>query len=192
MRRTVRWIPLAALGLAAFAANAEAQTALTIGTGAGLTVPVGDLGDSQGLGWNAQVNVGIQNPAWPIALRIDGMYHSLSGEDFEIGGVQAEGAGLNVIAGIANAEFYVARSANGGGFFLVGGVGLYNTDVDDDSDLTEGSTNFGLLGGGGYKIAMTNLLLSIEGKFHNIFTEGESNGQLIPINIVAEIPFGGR
>jgi hypothetical protein len=192
MRATVRWIPLAALGLAVFAGGASAQTALTIGTGAGLTIPVGDVADFQGLGWNAQVNLGIQNSAWPIALRIDGMYHSLSGEDFELGGAQVEGAGLNVIAGIANAEFYVARSASGGGFFLVGGVGLYNTDVDDDNDLTESSTDFGLLGGAGYKIAMTNLLLSIEGKFHNVFTEGESSLQFIPINIVAEIPLGGR
>ena len=184
---------MAAFGLFALAGSAQAQTALTIGTGAGLTVPVGDLGDSYGLGWNAQVNLGIQNAAWPVALRIDGMYHSLSGEDFELGGVEVEGSALNVIAGVANAEFYVARNMNGGGFFLVGGVGIYNFDVDDDSEIETGSsTDFGLAGGAGYKLAMTNLMLSIEGKFHNIFTEGESGAQFIPINIVAEIPLGGR
>jgi hypothetical protein len=189
MTRSVRWMPLAAIGLFAFAGGAQAQTALTVGTGAGLTVPVGDLGEFQGLGWNAQVNLGIQNAAWPVALRIDGMYHSLSGED--VG--NEEVPGLNVIAGVANAEFYVARSANGGGFFLVGGVGIYNFDIDDDTEGETGSsTDFGLAGGAGYKLAMTNLMLSLEGKFHNVFTEGESNTQFIPINIVAEIPLGGR
>lgn len=185
---------MAALGLFIFAGGAQAQTAFTVGTGAGLTVPVGDLADFQGLGWNAQVNLGIQNPGWPVAFRIDGMYHSLSGDDIvSTGGGDVEWPGLNIIAGVANAEFYVARSANGGGLFLVGGVGIYNTDVDDDSEAeTSSSTDFGLAGGAGYKIAMTNLLLSIEGKFHNIFTEGESNAQFIPINIVAEIPLGGR
>ena len=191
MRRTVRWIPLAALGLAAFAAQAEAQTALTFGTGAGLSIPMGDLADTHGLGWNAQVNLGLQNASWPIALRIDAMYHTLDGDDV-VDGVDVEFSDLQIIAGVANAELYVARSASGGGLFLVGGVGLYNTDREGDGVDGESSTDFGLLGGAGYKLAMTNLLLSIEGKFHNIFTEGESNAQFIPINIVAEIPFGGR
>jgi hypothetical protein len=190
MRATVRWIPLAALGLAVFAGGASAQTALTFGTGAGVAIPVGDLSDTHGLGWNAQVNLGLQNASWPIALRIDAMYHSLSGDDVVEGA--AEFADLQVIAGIANAEIYVSRAANGGGFFLVGGVGIYNTDAEDDGLDTESSTDFGLLGGAGYKFALTNLLLSLEGKFHNVFTEGESSLQFIPINIVAEIPLGGR
>lgn len=182
---------MAALGLFGFAGGAQAQTALTVGTGAGLTVPVGDMADFSGLGWNAQVNLGIQNAAWPVALRIDGMYHSLGGEDVE--GTSVELPGVNIIAGLANAEFYVARAANGGGFFLVGGVGIYNFDVDDDTEAETGSsTDFGLAGGAGYKLAMTNLMLSIEGKFHNVFTDGESGTQFIPINIVAEIPLGGR
>jgi hypothetical protein len=193
MTRTVCWIPAAALGLALFADGAQAQTALTVGTGAGLTIPIGDLADAQGLGWNAQGNIGVQNPGWPIALRFDVMYHSLSGEDGAVGGVQFEGRSLQIISGIANAELYVSRAANGGGLFLVGGAGIYNLDAEDDDDIleTESSTDFGLVGGAGYKLAMTNLFLSIEGKFHNIFGEG-GDGQLIPINVVVEIPLGGN
>lgn len=192
MNRMIRGAAGTALALALFAGAASAQTALTIGTGAGLSIPVGDLADTHGLGWNAQANVGVNNPVWPVALRFDFMYHTLSGDDI-VDELDIEIPNLQVLAGIANAELYVARAANGGGFFIVGGAGIYNFDFEDDNgdgEDGESSTDFGVLGGAGYKLAMTNLLLSIEGKFHNVFSD--ENVQFIPVNVVVEIPLGGR
>jgi hypothetical protein len=190
MIRLIRGAAGASLALALFAGAANAQTALTIGTGAGLSIPVGDLADATGLGWNAQANVGLNNAAWPVALRFDFMYHSLPGEEL-VDDTDIELPDLTILAGIANAELYVARSANGGGLFLVGGAGVYNFDSEDVGDVDgDSSTEFGILGGAGYKLAMTNLLLSIEGKFHHIFAD--NSVQLIPVNVAVEIPLGGR
>ena len=188
MVRMIRGATSALLGLALFAGAAQAQTALTFGTGAGLTIPVGDLADFQGLGWNAQANIGMQNPMWPVGLRFDFMYHTLSGDDV-VDELDIELPDLQILAGIANVELYVARAANGGGFFIVGGAGVYNFDSEGDDD-GESSTDFGVLGGAGYKLAMTNLLLGIEGKFHHVFAD--NSVQFIPINVVVEIPLGGR
>ena len=188
--RLTRAAAATSLALALFAGGAQAQTALTLGTGAGLTIPVGDLGDVTGLGWNAQANVGLTNPAWPVALRLDFMYHNLQGEEL-VDDTDIELPDVTVLAGIANAELYVARAANGGGLFLVGGAGIYNFDTDEVGGVeSESSTDFGILGGAGYKLAMTNLMLSIEGKFHHVFAD--ESAQFIPVNIVVEIPIGGR
>jgi hypothetical protein len=180
----MRSISCATVALAVFAGAGQAQTALTLGTGAGVSVPIGDLADTHGIGWNAQANIGLQNAMWPVGLRFDFMYHTLSGD--EIGAI--EFPNLQILAGIANAELYVSRAANGGGLFLVGGAGIYNFDAEGDND-GESSTDFGILGGAGYKLAMTNLMLSIEGKFHNVFSD--NSVQLIPVNVVVEIPLGG-
>ena len=185
MIRLTRGVASAAVALALFAGAAQAQTAFTIGTGAGISVPIGDLSDTHGLGWNAQANLGLHNTMWPVALRFDFMYHSLPGDDEGV----IEFSDLQVLAGVANAELYVARGANGGGFFVVGGAGVYNFDAESEND-GESSTDFGVLGGAGYKLAMTNLLLSIEGKFHHVFAD--NSVQLIPVNIAVEIPLGGR
>jgi hypothetical protein len=190
MNRLIRGAAGAALAITLTAGAVNAQTALTVGTGAGLSIPVGDLADVTGLGWNAQANIGLNNPMWPVALRFDVMYHSLPGEEIS-DALDIEGPDLTVLAGIANAELYVARAANGGGFFIVGGAGIYNFDAEDVGDIeSESSTDFGILGGAGYKLAMTNLLLSIEGKFHHVFAD--ENAQFIPVNIAVEIPLGGR
>ena len=190
MNRLIRGAAGAAVAFALSAGAAHAQTALTIGTGAGLSIPVGDLADVTGLGWNAQANLGLNNAAWPVALRFDVMYHSLPGEEL-VDDTDIELPDLTILAGIANVELYVARSANGGGLFVVGGAGIYNFDSEDVGDIDgASSTEFGILGGAGYKLAMTNLLLSVEGKFHHVFAD--ENAQFIPVNIAVEIPVGGR
>ena len=183
-KHTIRGMTAAICGVILAAGAAEAQPSLSFGTGVGASMPVGDLGEAYNLGWNAQANLGVTSPTWPVALRFDVQYHSLSGEDNA--GVGAED--LRILAGIANAELFVARS-NGGGFFVIGGAGIYNADAE--GDVGDSSTDFGVLFGGGYKIAMTNLLLSLEGKFHNVFADAIDT-QFVPVNIVVEIPFGGR
>lgn len=183
-------LAVATLLLAATAGAAHSQTALTLGTGFGATIPVGDAADFASTGWHAQANLGLTNPDWPVGVRFDGMYHTLGGEDL---GAGLETAGLDIIAGTLNLQLFLSRNVSGGGFFVTGGGGLYNIDSGDDEGLieTESVTKAGIVGGLGYKFGMTNLRLSLEGKYHNIFTEGSST-QLIPITILVEIPLGGN
>lgn len=185
-----RSIGLAALLLAVSAVAAQAQTALTLGTGFGVTIPVGDAADFVSTGWHAQANLGLTNPDWPVGVRLDGMYHTLGGKDL---GAGLESAGLDVIAGTLNLQLFLSRNVSGGGFFVTGGGGFYNLDFGDDDGLIESAsvTKAGILGGLGYKFGMTNLRLALEGKFHHIFTENSAT-QLIPITILVEIPMGGN
>ncbi|MGH7127614.1 MAG: hypothetical protein ACREIV_03530, partial [Planctomycetaceae bacterium] len=131
MKRLSGKVAGAVLALAVTVTGAQAQTALTVGTGVGGSLPVGNLADVAGIGWNAQANLGLHNPMWPVGLRFDVMYHSLGLDDeFGDGDVQ-------IIAGIANAELYVARSPNGGGLFVVGGAGIYNQEFGLDGEDQE-------------------------------------------------------
>lgn len=183
MKRT-RSVALATLLLAASAGAASAQTALTLGTGFGVTIPMGDAADFFNVGWHAQGNIGFSNPEWPVGLRIDGMYHTLGGED--IGGFESED--LTVIAGVANVQLFLSRNTTGGGLFVVGGGGMYNLDFGEGTDS---ETKFGFMGGAGYKFAMTNLMLSLEAKYHHILTDNDPI-QLIPITLAVELPMGGN
>jgi hypothetical protein len=178
VRRAFTAILLSAL--VAFPGGAMAQEGVrwTIGTGFGGTLPISDLDEFVNPGWHAQANLGVRHVDWPASLRFDFVYHSL--------GAETGDNDLRVLAGLANVEFRLTRTGSDGGFFLVAGPGIYTLKFEG---ATDGDTEFGVFGGLGYKIAMTNLLLSLEGKFHNIFGENDSI-RIIPFSIVAEIPVG--
>lgn len=159
-------------------ARAQEPVRLSLGTGFGATLPIGDAADVLDLGWHAQANLGLSKTTWPVGLRFDVGYHSL-------GGSEALFPDQRIISGLANIELRLNRAGGPGGFFLAAGPGVYNLKPGDGPSDTE----FGIFGGVGYKFAMTNLLLGLEGKFHSIFTEPRST-QLIPFSIVAELPLG--
>jgi hypothetical protein len=183
-----------ALGAGAGAAHAQGTT-ITLGMGAGGAIPIGDFADATKVGLNAQGNVGIRNPTWPVNLRFDLMYSALSGQDVDVGVDEANGPDAKVVAGLANVELPLTRTTWGGGLFVVGGAGVYNRDYDDNTlngfADRDSETKFGVFGGAGYKWANRSLIVSLEGKFHNIFTDG-SNSQMIPVSLVVEIPMGAR
>ncbi|MGH7551876.1 MAG: outer membrane beta-barrel protein, partial [Longimicrobiales bacterium] len=180
MNRVMRSMAGLLVAMAAWAGSVQAQSpTVTLGTGAGGTFPLGDFGETFGTGWNAQANIGFRSPSWPVALRFDVAYHSLN-HDVPFGEND-----LAIIAGLANVELKFNRGSASGPF-IVAGPGYYNFD----REVTGGESDFGVFAGAGYKIAMTNLLVSIEGKFHNVFTEGNSS-RFIPVGLVVEIPLGG-
>jgi hypothetical protein len=177
----------AMLAAVPFATSAQEPLRITLGTGAGASIPIGDFGDRADLGWTAQGNVGFGKASWPVGLRFDLMYHALDGADLAVG----EAQDVTILAGLANVEIGLSRNESGGGLFAVGGGGFYRMDFGDQLIGEQESTELGIFGGLAYKLAMTNLVLSIEGKYHNIFTEGSSSS-LIPLTIVAQIPISGN
>jgi hypothetical protein len=180
-----RYIGTAALALLVFAGSVQAQdrTRITVGTGAGGSFPVGSTSDLLGFGWNAQANLGLRNPAWPVGLRLDLVYNVFDGDN-----TTEVDNDRRVLAGLANLELKFNRNSDSG-FFIVGGPGYYSLEWDAAVG-NESQSDPGIFGGAGYRFAMTNLLLNIEGKYHHVFTEGEST-KFIPLSIVAEIPLGG-
>ena len=186
----MRWIRgvtgLALIAMLPGFAQAQESMRVTLGTGAGASIPMGDFGDRADLGWTAQANLGFTKSTWPVGLRFDVAYHALDGADLGIG----EQQDVTILAGLANLELGIARNASGGGLFLAAGGGVYRFDFGDTLVGEAESTEFGIFAGLAYKLAMTNLFVSLEGKLHHVFTEGDA-AQLVPIAVVVEIPIAG-
>jgi hypothetical protein len=74
--------------------------------------------------------------------------------------------------------------------YLIGGAGVYNLDVkgDDVPPGVESVTKFGLNGGAGFDFKAGAAGIFVEGRFHNVFTEG-SNTNFIPLTV--GVRFGG-
>jgi opacity protein-like surface antigen len=79
--------------------------------------------------------------------------------------------------------------------YLIGGVGVYNiktTGADDVGgvvDTDNSTTKFGLNAGAGFDIKAGGVGLFVEGRFHDVFTDG-TNFRFIPITV--GVRFGGH
>ena len=157
--------------------SVQAQESVTarpvkFGFGLGASVPVGDLGDAADFGWHAQGMLQFSMAALPLGLRADVMYHSLGGA--------ANGPDWRIVAGNINAMLMTggvqARP------YLIGGLGLYNSDVGAIAGGIdpESSTDFGLNIGGGVQFMLSGFNAFVEGRLHHIM--GDNNSlQLIPL-----------
>ena len=168
------------------------------GVAGGITFPQGDVGDHTKTGWHLQGLVGWTPPAFPVSFRFDLMYHGLPGKDINIGtGPSIEGPDFRTIAGTANVELDLSKlsgsairnlqSTNEPGsasVYLTGGLGVYNSKVEDQG----GNTDFGINVGAGVNFFLAGMRTFVEGRFHGIFTDGES-ARLIPITV--GVRFGG-
>lgn len=180
-----------ALSLLLGAPTVHAQGA-QFSLGGGLGVPLGDFDDAAKLGWHGLAAVSFIPAGWPVGIQIDGSYQQFS-LDEGVAGV--DGLKNRLIQGTGNIV-YTFASAPDATFrpYLIGGGGVYNTKItgaDDPGGVidTEGSeTKFGINAGAGFNFGAGGAALFIEGRFHNVFTEGE-NTQFIPITL--GIRFGG-
>lgn len=198
MRRTLKHGFAAAAALALFTTPAVAQSGVTFGVGGGASVPLGDFADENvggaEVGYHGTAFVGFQGGAsLPVGFRIDGMFQRYSISDDAIGPGDFD-VNYQLISGSANVVYEFATSdATRFRPYLIGGGGIYNLDTkgDDADDLGfEGdATKFGLNGGAGFNFAFGNVGLFVEGRFHNVFTEG-NNTNFIPISL--GLRFGGE
>ncbi len=155
---------VALLGMAA--APAHAQTPIKFGVSGGVALPLGDFGDAAKLGFLGQGHVTLKLANAPISLRGDGFFqrHSIDGAD---GNFQIIGGTANVVY-----EFGAASPTK---VYVIGGLGYYSVKVDitipgiGSGSATE--SDIGVNGGAGIKFAGR---LFVEGRFHNVFSEGSS------------------
>ncbi len=177
------------LGMLLTAPTVRAQGA-EFALGGGVGVPLGDFDDAAKLGWHGLAAVSFVPEGWPVGVQFDGSYQQFSLED---GGGFTD-LKTRFIQGTGNIVFKF-KSSEETRFrpYLLGGVGVYNTKTtasDDPGDvLGGGSTDFGINAGAGFDFKAGGAGLFIQGRFHNIFTEG-SNTRFIPITV--GIRFGGN
>lgn len=173
MKRIIRVAAGLSLGLMATAGIAGAQAmgstrAVTFGIAGGATMPMGDLGDGYGTGFNVMGTLGFQPVAMPVGLRFDVAWHSL--------GADGPFDDLRILNGTANA---VLTISNTGGIkpYLIGGIGMYNLDGGGDSE-----TKFGLNGGGGLEFPLAGFSTFAEVRYNHVFTDDdEISVQFVPI-----------
>ncbi|HUF34933.1 MAG TPA: outer membrane beta-barrel protein [Gemmatimonadales bacterium] len=186
MKRLTQVIAGATLAFVLSTTPAYAQGAeFSLGGGVGL--PLGDFDDVSKLGWHGLAGLSFVPSNSPVGIQIDGQYHQYNlDEDVVVGGGDLKN---RLIFGTANAV-YKFSSAEGTRFrpYLIGGGGVYNlkTTGDDDVggviDTDNSTTKFGINAGAGFDFKAGSAGLFIEGRFHNVFTEG-SNTTFIPITL---------
>ena len=143
----------AALALTAGAAQAQRPQ---VGVGAGATFPVSDLSETQATGWHGLVTMGYRPAMSPVGFRLDGLYHSMGGE--EISGSTARDFRTIALSGnvVVEAPGMAVRP------YVLGGAGLYNTKAEGG----ESRNNLGLNGGVGLKFRFMDFDTFVEARYH--------------------------
>jgi opacity protein-like surface antigen len=167
MKRTMRWIAVAALMLGAGRLNAQ-----RIMVGAGLLMPMGTYKDADKMGFIVQAGVGF--PAGPVGIRIEGDYGQTSHKS-------TVGTGnTKIIGGMADVVYHF-KSPSSVRPYVLGGLGMYNVKIT----LASGSgseTKLGFGAGAGLEMKMTGASLYLEARYMNVTTSGSSTA-FIPITV---------
>lgn len=191
MRKVVMGAMALVAGSMVYATNAQAQgqgPGVEFSLGGGVSVPTGDFDDAAKLGWHGMAAISFVPQTLPVGFQVDGNFSRFSNEgDFDIKD--------QLIYGTANVVYRFQTSEDSRFHpYLIGGGGVYNFDLKgDDVDLLPGGdpdsqTKFGINAGAGFDIKAGAVGLFVEGRFHDVLTEG-SNLTMIPITV--GVRFGG-
>jgi opacity protein-like surface antigen len=149
--------------VAAVAAPASAQMnddlrTVRFGVQGGLSMPMGDFGDVANSGYIIGGLLDLRPANLPFGVRFNVDYQSW-GSDLDIDS--------NMLSGTAAAMFTVPTT---GGIspYVLGGIGMYRADCDNDELCPEAETEFGLNVGGGLNFNLGTLDTFAELRYHNV------------------------
>jgi len=170
---------LAAVSIAspARAQQMSSSSSLTYGISGGLVLPTGDIGNTNGSGFNIQGHAGFRPASLPFGLRGDLGLWTTPGKTITpiAGGSSTSYPGVTWFTANANAVFNFEGEKDATFVpYVIGGAGLYNG--------SEGiGTKFGINAGGGVTFKLSGFDAFAEARFHNIFTDGNAS-RLIPVS----------
>jgi len=184
MRGLSKGIAALAVGMLLGAPALRAQGA-EFSLGGGVGVPLGDFDDAAKTGWHGLAAVSFVPNGWPVGIQIDGQYQQYNLDDAAFPGFT--GLKNRFLMGTGNLVFKFKTSEESTFRpYIIGGGGVYNSKItgsDDPSDiLPGGETKFGLNAGAGFDIKTSGIGLFLEGRFHDVFTDG-ADTQFIPITL---------
>jgi hypothetical protein len=187
MKGMLKSVAALALSTALFASAAQAQTPVSFGLGGGATLPLGDFGDAAKTGFHGTGLVEFQPASLPVGIRLDGTYHRIGFSDlFE--DVVGEG-NWQMITGTLNGVYTFTTAAESKFHpYIIAGGGVYNMKANTDVGDEDSETKFGINAGAGFNMGMGSASIFVEGRFHNVFTEGSSTN-FVPITL--GVRFGG-
>ena len=185
MKGLAKHVAALSLGVLAFAAPVQAQSPVQFSLGGSLGIPLGDFGDAFKMGWHALGAATFTPASLPVGIQVDANYSQFS--------VDADNVDLKdrLMFATANAV-YNFKTAETSRLhpYLIGGVGVYNNKATGDDALSDKSTtDLGINAGAGFNIAAGAASLFVEGRFHDIFTDGGST-QFVPLTV--GVRFGGK
>jgi hypothetical protein len=177
MKGLAKHVAALSLGVVAMAAPLQAQSPAQFSLGGSLGIPLGDFDDAAKMGFHGLAAVGFTPATMPVGFQIDGNFAQFSTEadDVNVRNLFATG---NVVYKFATAETSTLRP------YLIGGLGVYNLKETGDGVIgdPESVTELGLNAGAGFNMAAGGASLFVEGRFHNVFTDGSST-QFIPLTV---------
>ena len=184
MRRVVTGVAAALIGLLASANAARAQSGAEFLLGGGIDSPLGTFNDGFKTGFHGLAGVSFSPPASPVGIQVDGTYSQYS-DDTPLDIKE------QLIYGTANVVWkFPTAEASRFHPYLIGGGGVYNAKPkgNDVPSGVSSETKFGINVGAGFDIKAGAAGLFAEGRFHDVFTNGD-NLKFIPVTV--GVRFGG-
>lgn len=186
-----------AAALAAVASFTPAAAQLRGVAGVGLSVPVGDFADenigmAKAGGGNALVGVEWMLSSRPVGIRLDGAWNQFctTACDDAGGNLDIKYQILNAnLSGILETTLDEGQKTR---LYLLAGAGIYTYKLrggDEATGLDNSTSDFGISGGAGFGYRVGAIGLFLEGRFHNVFTDG-SDLQYVPVT--AGVRLGGK
>jgi hypothetical protein len=182
--RAIRSVILGAVFMGSLGTVPALAQGAEFSLGGGVSIPSGSFDDFAKLGWHGLAGVSFVPQNLPVGFQVDGSFSRLSDDTpLDLQSQLIYGTG-NVVYKFKVSEDTRFRP------YLIGGGGVYNLDVkgdDADPDI-ESVTKFGINVGAGFDFKAGAAGVFLEGRFHNVFTEGD-NTSFIPITV--GVRFGG-
>jgi hypothetical protein len=175
MKAVGRMVPAALAGMLMAFSRLQAQGA-ELSLGGGVGVPLGSYDDVVKMGWQGTAGVSFVPRRLPFAVQIDGNYARFSDES-------ALDIKSQLIYGTANLV-YQFQSAENTRFrpYLIGGGGVYNSKATGSDAPSGSTTKVGINLGAGFDFKAGGAGLFLEGRWHNVFLEG-NNLKFLPITL---------
>jgi hypothetical protein len=123
--------------------TASAQRVMSVGISGGVSLPTGDLSDSQDMGYNIGAQLNFAPPALPVELIVDAAYHSFEGKEFvpKVGIFGVTGNAAYIFPGLMIRPY------------VMGGLGMFFSKVDAPGASSK--SDFGFNVGGGLRFVLS-------------------------------------
>ena len=172
-------IASAAVLAAAAPASAQGYNPFQIGAAGGIAFPTSDLGNTANTGYDIAVMVGYKPQFTPIGVRAEAAYNQFGSKVFN-GNVNIPSFTGNLVFGLPMGMLSP---------YVIGGAGLYRTNVNFNGGGSAGENHFGFNIGGGIKIPLsTSFETFVEARYNRVTVNGvngASGGSLsfIPVTV---------
>lgn len=154
---------VAAVAVTLLASAAEAQSSFSLA--GGFAAPTGSVANELQLGYNATLGIGIQPPLAPIGMRLEGSFTSFNYTD----DAAPEGARR-----LMSVTFNVTVSGLLPRFYLIGGMGGYQSRIDGVPSAPRSNFEMGFNAGAGFNLPLTGFSTFVEARLHHVPFEGST------------------